>query len=581
MDLPTYTNIWRIEKRLYKLYDFNLPMPLPIVQVGVFLGIFVFWIVLLQLVHVPFQPPWHVLYLVPPGVVTYFVTRPVLEGKRLPELLMSQLRYLVEPRTWCRLTPVYEPERATIRGTVWRRVARTPAAFPTAAARHARRRPRRPRLESPAQLDRVPPRFSPRDDRPAIAPPPNLPESQPVAGPVRADNPVGTTGPVPGAPARVRGPRPLPPAPVRPPPPSSVSPSEKGTPAESRPQAGTTAEPQPRAGTAAESRPVEAPRPAARPAVNGGSGQPSESPSRDVKPGWRRLAYAIKRGPLAQQPLEGHGLTEVTTRAAASFDGSRRIVVLGTAPGVGQTTTALLLGHSLARHRKDRSVAVDANPGRGSLADRSRLESPETLTTLLDGIEGVTGYLGLRAYTSQAGSGLEVIASGDDAAVLTSLEYRDFAAVAAVLNRYYKVSLFDPVAAVAPQVLPLADQLVLVASASPGAGGAVGTSLEWLRRHGYAGLAAASVLVVNGGAAADADHAAASAAGRCREILHIPWDDRLNAKSAVKSKPKTGTTTPAELDAMHQSTRDAYLRLAATLIGGFSGVPDRFRQEVS
>ncbi len=30
MDLPTYTNIWRIEKRLYKLYDFRLPMPLPI-----------------------------------------------------------------------------------------------------------------------------------------------------------------------------------------------------------------------------------------------------------------------------------------------------------------------------------------------------------------------------------------------------------------------------------------------------------------------------------------------------------------------------------------------------------------------
>ncbi|WP_425548882.1 hypothetical protein, partial [Actinomadura meridiana] len=31
MDLPTYTNIWRIEKRLYKLYDLRLPMPLPLV----------------------------------------------------------------------------------------------------------------------------------------------------------------------------------------------------------------------------------------------------------------------------------------------------------------------------------------------------------------------------------------------------------------------------------------------------------------------------------------------------------------------------------------------------------------------
>ena len=30
MDLPTYTSIWRIEKRLYKLYDFRLPMPVPV-----------------------------------------------------------------------------------------------------------------------------------------------------------------------------------------------------------------------------------------------------------------------------------------------------------------------------------------------------------------------------------------------------------------------------------------------------------------------------------------------------------------------------------------------------------------------
>ena len=35
MELPTYTSIWRIEKRLYKLYDFRLPMPLPVGLVAV------------------------------------------------------------------------------------------------------------------------------------------------------------------------------------------------------------------------------------------------------------------------------------------------------------------------------------------------------------------------------------------------------------------------------------------------------------------------------------------------------------------------------------------------------------------
>jgi hypothetical protein len=30
IDLPTYANIWRIEKGLYKLYDFRPPTPLPV-----------------------------------------------------------------------------------------------------------------------------------------------------------------------------------------------------------------------------------------------------------------------------------------------------------------------------------------------------------------------------------------------------------------------------------------------------------------------------------------------------------------------------------------------------------------------
>ena len=83
MDLPTYTNIWRIEKRLYKLYDLRLPMPLPIVWIGVFVGVLAPWSLLLMLLGTAFRAPWHVVYLVPPGVVTWLSTRPVIESKRL------------------------------------------------------------------------------------------------------------------------------------------------------------------------------------------------------------------------------------------------------------------------------------------------------------------------------------------------------------------------------------------------------------------------------------------------------------------------------------------------------------------
>nr|WP_169806368.1 TcpE family conjugal transfer membrane protein [Herbidospora sakaeratensis] len=120
MDLPTYTNIWRIEKRLYKLYDLRLPMPLPIVWIGVFVGVSAFWWVLLQVVGLPFDAPWHVIYLVPPGIVTWLSTRPVIEGKRLTELLQSQTRYFSEPKTWCRLAPSGEPDVIDFQAKVWR-----------------------------------------------------------------------------------------------------------------------------------------------------------------------------------------------------------------------------------------------------------------------------------------------------------------------------------------------------------------------------------------------------------------------------------------------------------------------------
>ncbi|WP_343977607.1 conjugal transfer protein, partial [Streptosporangium amethystogenes] len=137
MDLPTYTNIWRIEKRLYKLYDLRLPTPLPIVWIGGFVGVLAPWSLLLYLLGLPFAAPWHVLYLVPPGVVTWLSTRPVIESKRLTELLQSQMRYVGEPRTWCRMAPISEPAEIALNGRIWRAAPR-PASVRVKASRKAR-----------------------------------------------------------------------------------------------------------------------------------------------------------------------------------------------------------------------------------------------------------------------------------------------------------------------------------------------------------------------------------------------------------------------------------------------------------
>ncbi len=135
MDLPTYTNIWRIEKRLYKLYDFRLPAPLPITWIGVFVGITVPYVVFLIAVGLPFNHNLVWLYVLPPGVLTWLTTRPVIESKRLPELVGSQLRYIAEPRTWCRMAPFAEKDEILVTARVWH--SRPPKARPKRAKKAA------------------------------------------------------------------------------------------------------------------------------------------------------------------------------------------------------------------------------------------------------------------------------------------------------------------------------------------------------------------------------------------------------------------------------------------------------------
>ncbi len=135
MDLPTYTSIWRIEKRLYKLYDFRLPMPVPVGQIAVFAAITVPYVIILTVLGLPFSHTLFWLYVLPPAVLTWLATRPVLESKRLPELIISQVRYLGEPATWCRLSPLAEQDEIVVVGRVWRRAekeqeAEVPAAAP-------------------------------------------------------------------------------------------------------------------------------------------------------------------------------------------------------------------------------------------------------------------------------------------------------------------------------------------------------------------------------------------------------------------------------------------------------------------
>ena len=180
MDLPTYTSIWRIEKRLYKLYDFRLPMPVPVGQIAVFAAITVPYVILLTILGLPFNHTLFWLYVLPPGVITWLATRPVLESKRLPELIISQVRYLGEPGTWCRMAPLAEKDDVVVIGKVWHRdeeQLRSPAAAPAPAPATAPAVARRPARVRPSAARKAAAQASPAQSpgrAPRAAPAPRL-----------------------------------------------------------------------------------------------------------------------------------------------------------------------------------------------------------------------------------------------------------------------------------------------------------------------------------------------------------------------------------------------------------------------
>ncbi len=573
MELPTYTNIWKIEKRLYKLYDFRLPMPLPVGQVAAFLAIAIPYMVILTMAGMPFSHTWVWLYVLPPGVLAWLVTRPVLEGKRLPELVVSQLRYLSEPRTWCRMAALAEKDQIFVTAKVWRRSGiAAPAVQATSAATGDRYVPAdaRPASQpSVAEAHAVHAEAQPADairpvwpTRPAIASRRSVPASQPIADtsavPTQVQVPASSAramsaratsapaaqvaraqaaqaqaAPVPAAPVQAspaQAPAPQAPAPQAPPaqaPPAKV-PSDQRPTGQGAPAAGQ-------------------PRPLGRPVVTVRSdGSPSRplpvveralrnSPS--DRAGWHERVVVVPGG---HRPGKPDQLQRDQARARFPLAGPVRIVVLGCTAGAGQTTTTLLTGQLLATLRGEAVAVLDIGAGPGSLTELAR-QVPRLLPSHRDvGGAGSAGERGLQVVTADA--------PADQPADAGKL-------IDAVVARY-RITIADPAAAHVPRAAHVADQLVLVAPASADAAGSLAMTMEWLEVHGHAQLARAAVAVLNGVSAATAAYvgkAASVAAGRCRAVVQVPWDDRLT-----------------EGGALGPATVHAYTALAGVLIAGLA-----------
>jgi len=282
-------------------------------------------------------------------------------------------------------------------------------------------------------------------------------------------------------------------------------------------------------------------------------GEPGGSESGGTR-GWRRLAKVVTGGAA---PVRSDLPPSDIERLRTPLDGPRSLVVLGCTGGAGQTVTTLMIGHTLAAHRDDLVVAVDVNPGPNGLSRRVGAQTPETLTALLANADAIGDYSRMSDYTSQSGTGLEVVQTLDDPYVQT-LDDRDYGQLASLLGSFYGVTLLDPAATGVARALPVADGLVLVAPANADAERAVSMTFDWLDGNGYNALRANSVLVVNGVSKRslnDVDAAERVARGRCRAIVRIPWDDHLGS-----------SYTKIDVGALRPATKRAHGALGGVLV---------------
>lgn len=122
IELRTHTRLWQVEKKLYKLYDYTLPMPVSVRMLGIFLLSVTVWGAVCSMLGVPFAPPFgHLIWIVPPAALTWFGNKPVAEGKRMGELLVSQASfYLAQHRRYAGMTVHTAPDTIHLRVDVWR-----------------------------------------------------------------------------------------------------------------------------------------------------------------------------------------------------------------------------------------------------------------------------------------------------------------------------------------------------------------------------------------------------------------------------------------------------------------------------
>lgn len=281
---------------------------------------------------------------------------------------------------------------------------------------------------------------------------------------------------------------------------------------------------------------------------------------------WQRLIYVLSFGIVnLGDSKKVRQRKDLDARIGGSFGNEAKFVpVLTRKGGVGKTTITTLIGMAMAKVREDRVVAIDANPDRGTLAERVKRGTNKTVRDVVTKASSITSFTAFSELVSRDKTRLDVLASDTDPLISQAFDDGDYNVVADITGRYYSVVLTDCgtgiVHSVMQAVLQRADGLVIVSGGSVDEARLASETLTWLEANGYGDIAKNSVVALNtatfGTELVKLDEIESHFRTRARAVVRIPYDPKLAAGAEII------------FDKLHPTTQKAARELAALVADG-------------
>ena len=284
--------------------------------------------------------------------------------------------------------------------------------------------------------------------------------------------------------------------------------------------------------------------------------------------GFRRLIYFASLKTINPgDSLKVRERKALDARISANLEGGAKFVpVLTRKGGVGKTTVSTLLGMALALSREDRVIAIDANPDRGTLAERVSKSTRFTVRDVVNRAAAIDGFTDFSTMVSRDVTRLDVLASDSDPMLSEAFDEGDYNVVADMAARYYSIVLTDCgtgiVHSVMRPTLQRASGLVIVSGGSVDEARLASETLTWLEANGYGDLVRNSIVALNTATQATElvklDEIEQHFRTRVRDVVRIPYDPALAAGSIIKFKD------------LKRGTQEAARELAALVVDGLN-----------